>query len=165
MKNTIVVLIGSAVLAGCAAQSPSVPPSARSEQCQPIDENGVMQLFDRWNRSLLTGDPEKVVANYARNSILLPTLSDKPRFTPEEKLEYFQHFLGNQPSGEITLRAVELGCNTVVDSGLYTFTFARTGSTAEARYTYTYRWDGQQWLITSHHSSLMPETSAQQTSR
>jgi hypothetical protein len=44
-----------------------------------------------------------------------------------------------------------------VDAGLYTFTFARTGAVVKARYTYTYHWDGTQWLITSHHSSVMPE--------
>ena len=52
---------------------------------------------------------------------------------------------------------VELGCNTAVDAGLYTFTFARIGALVKARYTYAYRWDGSQWLITSHLSSAMPE--------
>ena len=55
------------------------------------------------------------------------------------------------------MRQIELGCNSAVDSGLYTFRFAKTGATVQARYTYTYRWDGTQWLITSHHSSAMPE--------
>ena len=55
------------------------------------------------------------------------------------------------------MRQIELGCNSAVDSGLYTFRFAKTGDTVQARYTYTYRWDGTQWLITSHHSSAMPE--------
>lgn len=162
MKTTTVLLVGTCILAGCAGQPSSSEPYADKERCEPIDERGVEQLFDRWNRSLLTGDPEKVVENYARHSILLPTLSDQPRLTPQEKLDYFEHFLANQPSGEVTLRSVELGCNSVVDSGLYTFTFASTGSIAQARYTYSYRWDGQRWLITSHHSSLMPEASARQ---
>jgi hypothetical protein len=44
-----------------------------------------------------------------------------------------------------------------VDAGLYTFTFGATGQVVHARYTFTYRWEGGKWLITSHHSSAMPE--------
>jgi hypothetical protein len=77
--------------------------------------------------------------------------------TPGEKEDYFQHFLENRPSGRIDLRHIELGCNSAVDAGLYTFTFAKTGAVVSGRYSYTYRWDGRQWLITSHHSSAMPE--------
>jgi hypothetical protein len=54
---------------------------------------------------------------------------------------------------------IDLGCNSAVDAGLYTFTFGSTGAVVHARYTYTYHWDGSQWLITSHHSSAMPEKS------
>ena len=110
-----------------------------------------------WNQSLLTGDPDKVVANYAEESTLLPTVSNTPRLTPAQKEDYFHHFLENKPSGKIDFRTLELGCNTAVDTGLYTFTFAKTGAVVQARYTLTYRWDGKQWLITSHHSSVMPE--------
>jgi hypothetical protein len=52
---------------------------------------------------------------------------------------------------------VDIGCNYAIDAGIYTFTFAKTGATVKARYSYSYRWDGSQWLITSHHSSKMPE--------
>jgi hypothetical protein len=114
-------------------------------------------LFDRWNQSLQTGDPGKVVANYAERSILLPTVSNKPRLTPAEKEDYFHHFLENRPSGEIDLSWIEIGCNSAVDAGLYTFTFHTTGKKVAGRYSFTYRWDGSKWLITSHHSSAMPE--------
>jgi hypothetical protein len=52
--------------------------SAHSEACHPIKEMKVAALFDRWNASLQTGDPKKVVTNYASKSVLLPTVSNKP---------------------------------------------------------------------------------------
>jgi hypothetical protein len=106
---------------------------------------------------LQTGDPRKVVANYADKSVLLPTVSNTPRLNAAQKQDYFEHFLQDKPFGRIDSRTIEIGCTTAVDAGLYTFTFAKTGAVVKARYTYTYRWDGSQWLITSHHSSAMPE--------
>ena len=142
-------------LVGCAANqvAQTRAQGVRTESCKAISEAEIASLFDRWNQSLQTGDPHKVVANYAERSILLPTASNKPRLTQAEKEDYFQHFLENRPSGKIDLRTVELGCNTAVDAGLYTFTFARTGASVSGRYSYTYRWNGLEWLITSHHSS------------
>jgi uncharacterized protein (TIGR02246 family) len=152
------------VLAGCA--SPGAGPrdyhTPSTERCKDTSEMEIAALFERWNASLRTGDPQQVVANYAQRSILLPTVSNKPRLTPEEKMDYFQHFLENRPTGTIDMRFVEIGCNTAVDAGLYSFTFGATGQVVHARYSYTYRWypeaDGGKWLITSHHSSAMPET-------
>ncbi len=155
--KAFIVFLVAATLIGCAGTQ-----GARMEFCRAATEQEIASLFDRWNQSLLTGDPHKVVANYAERSILLPTVSNKPRLTPAEKEDYFHHFLENRPSGTIDLRAVELGCNMAVDAGLYTFTFARTGAQVSGRYTYTYRWNGSEWLITSHHSSAMPEKEERQ---
>lgn len=146
------------VISGCATSTANTSqPPVRTETCKATTEQEIASLFDRWNQSLQTGDPHKVVANYAERSILLPTVSNKPRLTPAEKEDYFHHFLENGPSGQINLRMIDIGCNSAVDAGLYTFTFTKTGDKVSARYTYTYRWDGKQWLITSHHSSAMPE--------
>jgi len=131
---------------------------ARSEVCQATSEKQIAALFDRWNSSLQTGDPKKVVANYAAKSILLPTVSNTPRLTAAQKLDYFEHFLQSKPFGTIDSRVIEIDCNSAVDAGLYTFKFG-DGSIVKARFTYTYKWDGKQWLITSHHSSAMPEKS------
>lgn len=160
MKSLAAIAVAvCAVVAGCASsgatQSASQP--ARTESCKATTEQEIAALFDRWNQSLLSGDPHQVVANYAERSILLPTVSNQPRLTAAEKEDYFHHFLENRPSGKIDLRSVEIGCNSAVDAGLYTFTFAKTGAVVSGRYTYAYRWDGATWLITSHHSSAMPE--------
>ncbi|MEJ8850940.1 SgcJ/EcaC family oxidoreductase [Variovorax rhizosphaerae] len=129
---------------------------AKSEVCHATSDKQIAALFDRWNASLQTGDPKKVVANYAPKSILLPTVSNKPRLNAEEKLDYFEHFLPRKPVGTIDSRRIEIDCNSAIDAGLYTFKFG-DGSQVKARYTFTYRWTGKQWLITSHHSSTMPE--------
>lgn len=132
---------------------------AHDEHCHSASKSEINSLFDRWNQSLQSGDPQQVVKNYADSSILLPTLSNKLRLSKDEKLDYFEHFLAKKPVGKIEVSDVELDCNTAFDAGIYSFTFG-DGSVAKARYTYTYKWfpKQKQWLITSHHSSLMPET-------
>ena len=156
----IIVSIALTTLIGCTSHQIklSSPIIEHCEHCKPTSEAEIAALFDRWNQALKTDDIRKIVALYAEKSILLPTLSNKPRLTPAEKEEYFIHFLRKRPFARIDFREIEIGCNMAVDSGLYTFTFAKTGETASGRYSFTYRWDGSQWLIVSHHSSLMPET-------
>ena len=146
------------VLGACASAPPAAPAAATANAaCAAVSEAQIAALFDRWNASLATGEPAKVVANYAPTSILLPTVSNKPRLTAAEKEDYFHHFLENRPSGRIDMRFIDIGCNTALDAGVYTFTFARTGAKVQARYSYTYKLVGSQWLISSHHSSAMPE--------
>ena len=124
--------------------------------CNPPLKSEVAALFDRWNASLRTGDPKKVVANYAPYSVLLPTVSNRARFTAAEKEDYFHHFLERKPEGRIDDRVIEVDCNSATDSGLYTFRFS-DGSSVRARYSFSYKRVGNDWLISSHHSSGMPE--------
>ena len=159
MQKTFLIALAAAVLAGCASRQEMAAGrrGIYTEVCRETTEEEIAALFDRWNRSLLTGDPRQVTANYAEHSLLLPTMSNQPRLTPAEKEDYFRHFLENGPVGRIDMRFIEIGCNTAVDTGLYTFKFARTGEEISGRYTFTYRWNGSEWLITSHHSSALPE--------
>src|SRR5713101_6126533 len=84
---------------------------ARSERCHAANERQIEALFDGWNAALKTGDPKKVVAKYAGKSILLPTLSNKPRLTPEEKEDYFEHFIQGKQVGTIKSHFIEIDCN------------------------------------------------------
>ncbi|OSI10112.1 DUF4440 domain-containing protein [Neisseria zoodegmatis] len=154
--SLLAVLAMSSVLAACAGSGKGKLPSTDTVSCKAVSKQEIAALFDRWNNSLKTGDPKQVVANYAPGSILLPTVSNKPRLTPEEKEDYFTHFLSHKPVGSIDMSHIQIGCNLAMDNGLYTFTYA-DGTKHSGRYTFTYGWDGNAWLISSHHSSLMPE--------
>ncbi|MDO5098319.1 MAG: SgcJ/EcaC family oxidoreductase [Corynebacterium sp.] len=134
----------------------SPQPDLKGENCVVAEDSDITGLFDTWNAALQTGDAAKVADLYGEDSILLPTVSNKLRFTEPEKEDYFVHFLEKKPVGTIDQRWTTRGCNTATDSGLYTFKYEDGTSTA-ARFTYTYKWDGNQWKISSHHSSAMPE--------
>ncbi len=145
----------TSVLAQTSAQVPTRV-LVQSPKCRTTDAKEIASLFDRWNQALQTGDPDKVVATYDADSILLATLANKPRITSAEKKDYFVHFLQKKPVGKIDFQKITIDCTTASNSGIYTFSFG-DGSKVQARYTYNYRWNGTQWLITTHHSSAMPE--------
>ena len=116
----------------------------------------ILALFDQWNNALKTGNPKEVVALYANDAILLPTVSNKVRHNHEEIEDYFIHFLAKVPSGQIDESNVRIYNDLAINSGIYTFTFADCSS-VQARFSYVYKWDGEKWLIIEHHSSQMPE--------
>lgn len=148
-KNPLIGLLGL-TLAACASPRHE-PPVA----CAKPSEAEVAALFEQWNDALQTGDPQQVVARYADRSLLLPTLSPIARYSAEQKVDYFAHFLPLGPRGRIVNRQIHTDCDSAVDSGEYVFTFA-DGKQVPARYTFTYARQAGQWWITSHHSSALP---------
>lgn len=156
LVSTTVFLTAFTSLASADAKIDHRKSSTATVRCHVPTKAKVAALFDRWNKSLLTGDPAKVVANYAPDAVLLPTLSKKVRYTQKEREDYFRGFLKKKPVGHIDSHTIRTGCNEALDTGTYTFTFG-DGSKAAARYTFTYGWNGKNWVITSHHSSAMPQ--------
>ncbi len=128
-----------------------------SEVCVAAEEKEIAALLDRWKASIESGNPHKVIAHYASRSVLLPLSSSKPRLTLDDKEDYYRHFLKNKPLIHLKSHTIELDCNTAINEGLYTFTFKKTGDIVNARYNIVYKWDGLQWLITSDHSSVLPQ--------
>ena len=121
-----------------------------------MSENNISSLFEVWNNALQTGDPQKVAELYETNAILLPTVSNKVRHNHEEIADYFFNFLAKGPVGKIDESNVRTFGDVAINSGVYTFTF-KDGSSVQARFSYVYRWNGQDWRIIEHHSSAMPE--------
>lgn len=150
---------GSSSSGGDQSHSSATSGASAPDACTAVTEQEIASLFDRWNEDLASGDPKRVVENYAQESILIPTVSNKVRLTPDEKQDYFTHWLEKGPSGVVNERWIELDCNRAVDAGVYTFTYA-DGSKVAARYTFVYGTEGDEWKILTHHSSAMPQPGA-----
>jgi uncharacterized protein (TIGR02246 family) len=128
--------------------------------CQTISKPRVIALFDKWNRDLLTKRTEAVVADYAPDATLLPTVQNGPLVGRRAIGSYFDYFLKQSPSATIDTRIVETGCNFAYDIGLYSFMVDgdQPGSRKQvkARYTFIYAPVHGKWLIVHHHSSAQP---------
>ena len=160
--HLVPALMAACSLTGCS--TPTAPPPSATPQTHSPSASGkreIAALFERWNASLATLDPEKVVANYTPDAVLLPTLSNQPRTNHAGLRDYFVAFLAKKPQGKIDSRTIRLEGSTAWDVGIYTFTL-RGGDgkpvKVQARYTFVYeRQPAGGWLIAHHHSSQMPE--------
>ncbi|MFO7753257.1 MAG: SgcJ/EcaC family oxidoreductase [Desulfobacteraceae bacterium] len=121
-----------------------------------IEKTEIKSLFDEWNRAIRTGDPAGVAELYVQHGVLVPTLSGRVRKNRKQIREYFEDFLSREPTARMEEANIRIFGDLAINSGLYSFTF-RDGTTAPARFTFVYQWNGERWMIVEHHSSLMPE--------
>ncbi|HVY16759.1 MAG TPA: SgcJ/EcaC family oxidoreductase [Rhodopila sp.] len=158
MRSSTLRLLGF-TLVFCLGVGLDQPASARVA-CQTLNKQQVAALFDRWNQALQTRQTDKVVALYAPDATLLPTVQNGPLVGRDKIAPYFDHFLALAPVAKIETRVIETGCNVAWDIGLYAFTENgdQPGShkQIEARYTFIYAPVHGHWLIVHHHSSAQP---------
>jgi uncharacterized protein (TIGR02246 family) len=151
----LVCLAGLAAPVAVSARTPGVEGA-----CRTIDKAQVIALFDKWNRALLTKRTDAVVADYAADATLLPTVQNGPLVGRPMIAKYFDHFLKQSPAATIDERVIHTGCNIAYDVGLYTFMVDgdQPGSRKQvkARYTFIYAPVHGTWLIVHHHSSAQP---------
>jgi uncharacterized protein (TIGR02246 family) len=72
-----------------------------------------------WNDALDTFDAKVVANRFTKDAVLLPTVSDVPRTTPESIQDYFEGFLQSKPKGKILFSHVTFGNNFAKDVGVY----------------------------------------------
>ena len=153
MKQGLLAMLALG-LAGGAAE-------ARTAECAPVTDAEIAAEFDRFNAAWATKNPDTVSALFAPDAVLLPTLSDEERTTPEGIHRYFVHFLEKSPVARVDSSSIRLGCNMAARMGNWSvdLTDKKTGekSTAKARYTFVYRYAGGSWRIEHLHSSLLPD--------
>jgi len=140
----------------------TVAATAGTDAPKKPSKKEIAGLFNGWNAALQTGDAEKVADLYAKDAVLLPTVSNKVRTDRAGIVDYFEHFLQNKPVGKKVHTIINvLDSDSAIDTGVYEFTLTDPDTGAkrvvEARYTYEYEKRGGQWKIVNHHSSAMPE--------
>jgi uncharacterized protein (TIGR02246 family) len=159
MKRLISLTLASLALSFAptanAAQAPVTP------ACEPVDAALVEAQFKRFTDAWATGDAKKVTELFADDAVLLATVSNTFRTTPDQITDYFNYFLRNKPVARVDESVIRLGCDAAARFGNWTIdlTDPQTGakSTVSARFTFIYRFEDGQWVIDHLHSSQMPE--------
>ena len=113
------------------------------------------ELLQKWVGAIKSGDPKQVTNLYHDDGILLGTFSNKERVGHELILEYFENLLKSPVDVEIVSEHPHDFESAAVNSGLYNF--VTNGKTINARFSFVYNKDNDEWKIVSHHSSIMPE--------
>ena len=121
-----------------------------------ISNSIASELLEKWTNAVKSGDPKQVTDLYLDDAILLGTFSNEERVGHELILEYFENLLKSPVEVEIVSEHPNVYKSVVVNSGLYNF--VTNGKTINARFSFVYNKDNDEWKIVSHHSSIMPES-------
>lgn len=134
--------------------------NGKAAACAPVTTAGVEAQFTKFNNAWATKNPDTVTALFAKEPVLLATVSNKPRTNAAEVRDYFVSFLKNNPVGTIDTSTIWTGCNVATRLGTWTVTFtdaAGAKTDVKARYSFIYKYENGQWKIAHLHSSMMPE--------
>ena len=112
------------------AKGGSGAPSITTDECK--------NLFYLWNDALATLDSTVVAKRYAKEGVLLPTVSDTPRTDFASIKDYFDSFCLKKPQGTILESYPTVGDGWCKDVGIYEFTMGADGSKVKARYSFVY---------------------------
>ncbi|WP_145012507.1 DUF4440 domain-containing protein [Pseudomonas oryzihabitans] len=138
------------------AAPPAPSPTPSNEAIASLA--GAKAALHTWAATVATRDVEAILALYAADAILVPTLSNEVRDSEDSRREYFRNFLANEGlvcDVQIFKKRVSSTLGTVVVGGLYVFHY-REGDRAisvPARFLFTFEQLDGRWLITGHHSS------------
>jgi len=155
-RGIAVAAVALSMTAGAATMA-----HARSQDCPAVGTSQIEGLFTEFNDAWASKDPAKVTALFTKHPVLLATVSNTPRTTPEAVKDYFVYFLKGSPVGHIDTSTVGIDCNTATRVGTWTvlLTDPATGAktTVKARYSFIYRYEDGMWKIDHLHSSMLPE--------
>jgi uncharacterized protein (TIGR02246 family) len=119
-------------------------------------------ILDKWAAAYSANNPEAVLKLYTKDATLLGTVSPNIASTPEKRAEYFERLPGSGNKAQVSERHTEVLSETaVLITGFYDFTVMQDGQLVPMpnRYTILVVKQGNDWLISHHHSSFRPKSS------
>lgn len=134
---------------------------SHNSQCPAATAADIEGQFARFNAAWATKDPAKVTPLFAKDAVLLATVSNTPRTSPEAINDYFVGFLKNSPVGTIQTSTIAIDCKTATRLGTWDVALTNPETKAvtvvKARYSFIYKYEEGAWKIYHLHSSMMPE--------
>ena len=121
-----------------------------------MSDSTASELLQEWTSAVKSGDPKQVTSLYRDDGILLGSFSNKERVGHELILEYFENLLKSPVEVQILSENPHIFESAAVNTGHYNFVTG--GKTINARFSFVYHKSNGEWKITSHQSSVIPET-------
>jgi uncharacterized protein (TIGR02246 family) len=121
-----------------------------------MSDSTIAELLQEWTNAVKSGVPKQVVSLYHDDGILLGTFSNKERVGHELIFEYFENLLKSPVEVQIVSENPHVFESSAINVGHYNFVTG--GKTINARFSFVYHKNNGEWKITSHHSSIMPES-------
>ena len=149
------------IIASVLATATTAEARTTRERCEVATTAQVDSLFAGFNAAWASKDPQTVTNLFTPDAVLLATVSNTPRTTPDLVKDYFVSFLKNSPVGTIDTSTTAIGCNIATRVGTWTVALTNPTTNAvtnvKARYSFIYKYGRNGWKIYHLHSSMMPE--------
>lgn len=135
--------------------------AALRAQKLPVIQMEISDLVLQWMAAVASAAPQRVVDLYLPDAVLVPTLAKTPILSQEGRLEYFMNLLKRK---NIHVEMLEIHTKDFGDiataSGIYAFSCEnqhREKMHVPARFTFVFLKKLNEWRITEHHSSFIPD--------
>ena len=123
--------------------------------------NSPQEILNAWLEGVNAGDPERVLALYHKDAVLLPTFADRVLADRASIEQYFERLaaLGVESvtTHPETVEVQDLPQGVYSISGFYDWKFSN-GDHVEARFTFTVDVEDPVPIL-HHHSSVLPKPS------
>lgn len=112
-----------------------------------------------WKGAVEGRDVEAIAALYDKNAIMISTFVQNPLTERKALLSYYKKVVANPDVRvEIEEEHPRRFDDMAVNTGRYTLSYTQEGEevAVPARFSFTYKLQGEKWMIVDHHSSAVP---------